>query len=145
MWNHFLVQYLFFPALFILPWSLFLEMLACRAEPPPRPFKDWGGGTLVPLPEERDCDVQWARLKYDESGVETCIDLAVAVFCSPASSPVAVFSPTTSAQPVAINIRTRAKTLMSHRLPENVGLPLVGKVETDLSVVPLKGVEVRSG
>ena len=54
MWNHFLVEYLFFPALLILPWSLFLEMLVCRAEPPPKPFKDWGGGTLVPLPEERD-------------------------------------------------------------------------------------------
>jgi len=35
--------------------------------------------------------------------------------------------------------------LLLNRLPENVGLPLVGKVETDLSVVPLKGVEVRSG
>ena len=34
---------------------------------------------------------------------------------------------------------------MSHRLPKNISLPLVGKVETDLSVVPLKGVEVRSG
>ena len=33
---------------------------------------------------------------------------------------------------------------MSHRLPENVGLSLVGKVEPDLSVVPLEGVEVRS-
>ena len=34
---------------------------------------------------------------------------------------------------------------MSHRLPENVRLPLICKVETDLSIVPLKGVEVGSG
>ena len=33
---------------------------------------------------------------------------------------------------------------MSHRLPENVGFPLVSKVEPDLSIVPFKGVEVRS-
>ena len=44
------VMHLFLPALFSLPWSLFLEMVACNAEPPPKPFKDWGGGTLVPLP-----------------------------------------------------------------------------------------------
>jgi len=35
--------------------------------------------------------------------------------------------------------------LLLNRLPENVRLPLICKVETDLSIVPLKGVEVGSG
>ena len=105
MWNNFLVQHLFFPALLILPWSLFLEMLACRtAEPPPKPFKDWGGGTLVPLPEERNLIAERNQEWWTWAGVEESVDLAVAVFCSPAFSPFAVFSPITSAQPVQCNI-----------------------------------------